>query len=145
MNAKPFILEQYLWEKNKGKIFLEKIFELLPEEINDEPVLNVEGFLLAFLAKYDDALTCFERALTLNPSSINAIAGTAYCKINKKEIHNALNLLEPYKSNNNYLILYLFSLAYFRLNDLLNAEAHAKNALGLKSDFLPALNILGTI
>jgi tetratricopeptide (TPR) repeat protein len=144
-NNNPYILEEYLWEKNKGKVFLEKILELLPKEINEEPVLNVKGFLLAFLANHDEALTYFEQALTLNPRSIIATTGIAFCKINKKEIHNALNLLEPYKSINNYLILYLFSLAYLRLNDLHNAEAHAKIVLELKPDFLPALNILGTI
>ena len=145
VNANPYILEQYLWEKNKGIVFLEKILEILPKEFNDEPVLNVKGFILAFLAKYDDALTCFEKVLALNSTSIIATAGIALCKINKKDIQNSLNLLLPYKSTNEYLILYLLSLAYFRLNDLLNAEANAKKVLELKSDFLPALNILGTI
>jgi tetratricopeptide (TPR) repeat protein len=144
-NANPFVLEQYLWEKDKGKAFLEQILELLPKEINDEAILNMKGFVLVFLAKNDEALTCFEKALTLNPTSIIASAGMSFCKINKKEIHQALNLLETHKSTNNYLILYLFSLAYLRLNDLLNAITYAKKVLELKPDFLPALNILGTI
>ena len=145
VNTNPYILEGYLWEKDRGKLYLEKILELFPKEINEEPILNTKGFLLAFLTKHDEALACFERALALNPTSIIASTGMSLCKINKQEVDQALNILEKYQSTNTYLIIYMFSFAYLKLKDYLNAEAYAKKVLELKPDFLPAFNVLGTI
>jgi tetratricopeptide (TPR) repeat protein len=144
-NDNPYILEGYLWEKNKGKVYLEKILELFPKESDQEPVLNAQGFALAFLNKHDEALACFERVLAINPNSINATVGISLCKINKQELEQALNLLKKYKSSNNYLILYLLSFAYWRMRDFLHVEKYVKKVLEIKPNFLTALNLLGTV
>ena len=145
VNLNPYVLEKYLWEKEKGRIYLERLLELFPKEIDNEPVLIMKGFLLAFLTQHNEALTCFQKALALSPTSVIAIAGLSLCMINKQDMHQAFNLLEKYESTNNYLILYLLSFAHLKSKDLLNAEIYAKKVLELKPDFLSAFNVLGMI
>ncbi len=143
--ANPYILEGYLWEKGKGKIYLEKILVLFQKDVDDEPILTVKGFLLTFLTRYDDALGCFERALAINPTSINATVGTILCRINKKDLEQALNLLKKFETSSNYLIIYLFSLVYLRMKDFHNAETYARRVIEVNPNFLPTLNTLGTV
>ena len=145
VNANPYLLEGYQWEKQKGKIYLEKILKLLQTEIEEEPILNAKGFLLAFLNRFDKALICFEKAIAINPTSINAIAGTVLCKINRQELEQALELLKKYESTDNYLITYLFAFTYLKMKDFHNAEEYTRRVLEIKPNFLPALNILGTV
>jgi len=145
VSTNPYILEGYLWKRGKGKVYLEKILELLQKEIEEEPVLTAKGFIHAFLARHDEALNCFERALVINPNSLNTIAGIGLCEINKQDFEQALNLLKKFESMNEYLIIYLISFLYLKMKNFNNAEEYAKRVLELNPNFLPTLNVLGTI
>ncbi|MFX1574501.1 MAG: tetratricopeptide repeat protein [Promethearchaeota archaeon] len=145
VNENPYLLEGYQWEKEKGKPYLEKILELLQMKNEEEPILNAKGFLLAFLKRFEEALIYFEKALAINPGSVNATAGKALCLINKPEFDQALNLLKKFESTGNYLILYLLAFSHLRMKDFQNAEEYARRVLEIKPNFLPVLNILGTI
>jgi len=145
VNTNPYILEKFLWEIDKGKHYLEKILEMFQNEINQESVLITKGFLFAFLNRYDEAMNYFEKALSINSTSINAIVGIALCKINKKDLEQGLNLLKKFEYFGNYLIDYLLSLVYLRRMDFENSENYLKRVIENKPNFFPALNTLGTI
>ncbi len=145
VNVNPYTLEGYLWEKEKGRVYLEKILELLQKEIEEEPILNAKGFLLAFLNKFEEASICFQKVLVINSTSINATAGTVLCKVNRQEFEQALELLKKFESTDNFLIIYIFAFTYLKMRDFDKAEEYVRRVLEINPNFLPALNILGTV
>jgi len=145
INTNPYVLEGYLWELGKGKLYLKKILDLFQEDIDTEPELNSKGFLYVFLARYDEALTCFESGLTLNPNSINATMGLALCKINKQDLEQGLNLLKKFEHTDNFLVLYLISLVYLRKRDFPNTEHYLAKVFATNPHFITAINALGIV
>ncbi len=145
INDNPYILEAFSWEIGKGQEYLKKIIDLFQIDTDEELPLIAKGFLFVFLKQFDKALSSFEKVLQINPSSLNAIVGTAIYRINKKDLESALELLKKFEHTNNYLVLYQIALAYSRKKDYNNSEDYLRRVLEIKPGFLPAINMLGTV
>ena len=70
--------------------------------MNNEIIWDKKGLFLDEVKRYDEALTCFDKALKINPKAINSYINKANTLCNLKEFDNALKVInEAYNLNDN--------------------------------------------
>jgi tetratricopeptide (TPR) repeat protein len=108
-------------------------------------IFSIRGEILAKMKKFDEALKCFEHAISLSPLNPVRYKAAADILMACQRFKDAVSLLEAaVKSGLEFKALFNhLSYAYFMMKDFPKALRYVKSALGLDPDNVTFLNQMG--
>lgn len=127
----------------KDEIAEELLTEALSYNSSSIDVLIQRGAARINLLRFQDALSDFEKVLTLDPENSTALTNTALCYNHLKEFDKAITYAEKsiqYNANIGYTY-YVLSDSYLYKNDIDNLCKSLK--LAAEYNYKPALNRMG--